>query len=80
MREDADFLASQCGFALDERIEVRRGINADKSAMGEHLVGLGHTHGLLEGDRTASGPGPQWLHPAIFRRAPAATRKHILDD
>jgi hypothetical protein len=32
----------------------------------------------LEGDRTASGPGRQWLRPAIFRRAP--TRKHILDD
>ena len=28
-------------------------------------------HGLLEGDRTASGPGRQWLRPAIFRRAPA---------
>ena len=27
-------------------------------------------HGLLEGDRTASGPGRQRLRPAIFRRAP----------
>jgi hypothetical protein len=35
-------------------------------------------HGLLEGDRTASGPGRQWLHPAIFRRA-LATRGHIMD-
>jgi hypothetical protein len=27
--------------------------------------------GLLAGDRTASGPGRQWLRPAIFRHAPA---------
>jgi SLOG family YspA-like protein len=43
------------------------------------LVGLGRAHGLLEGDRTASGPARQWLRPAIFRRAPASGR-HILDD
>ena len=32
--------------------------------------------GLLEGDRTAGGPGRQWLRPAIFRRAPAM-RRHV---
>ena len=41
------------------------------------LLGRGRAHGLLEGDRTASGPGRQWLRPAIFRRAPAM-RRHII--
>ncbi len=31
-------------------------------------------HGLLEGDRTASGPGPQRRQAAIFRRGPARGR------
>lgn len=39
--------------------------------MGEANTGRGRDLGLLEGDRTASGPGRQWLRPAIFRRAPA---------
>jgi hypothetical protein len=39
--------------------------------MGEANTGRGRDLGLLEGDRTASGSGRQWLRPAIFRRAPA---------
>lgn len=39
--------------------------------MGEANTGRGRDLGLLEGDRTACGPGRQWLRPAIFRRAPA---------
>ena len=31
-------------------------------------AGQRRDHGLLEGDRTAGGPGRQWLRPAIFRR------------
>ena len=48
---------------------ARGWIDVDRSA-GRAPVGLGRAHGLLEGDRTASGPGRQWLRPAIFRRAP----------
>jgi hypothetical protein len=32
------------------------------------MAGEARDLGLLEGDRTASGPGLQWLRPAIFRR------------
>ena len=45
----------------------RRQVSHRRSAS----AGRGRAHGLLEGDRTASGPGRQWLRPAIFRRAPA---------
>lgn len=39
--------------------------------MGDANTGRGRDHrGLLKGDRTANGPGRQWLRPAIFRRAP----------
>ena len=34
------------------------------------IAGQSRAHGLLEGDRTASGPGRQWRGAAIFRRAP----------
>jgi hypothetical protein len=37
-------------------------------------VGEAEAHGLLEGDRTASGPGPQRRQAAIFRRGPAKCR------
>ena len=36
----------------------------------------GRAHGLLEGDRTASGPAPQRLQAAIFRRAPRGGALH----
>jgi ParB/RepB/Spo0J family partition protein len=59
-------------FAYFRRITASIPPNQPK---GQHLVGLGRTHGLLEGDRTASGPGRQWLRPAIFRRALSMERQ-----
>jgi hypothetical protein len=45
--------------------------------MGEANTRRGRDLGLLEGDRTAGGPGRQWLRPAIFRRAPTMTIGHL---
>jgi hypothetical protein len=47
-------------------------IESGRSATREYLARIDRAHGLLKGDQTASGPGRQWLCPAIFRRAPAS--------
>ena len=53
-----------------------RSIDVDSSVAAAQCR-RGRDHGLLEGDRTASGPGRQWLRAAIFRRAPPKGRSHI---
>ena len=40
----------------------------------------GRDHGLLEGDRTAGGPGPQWLRCGYFPPAPATPRDNSRGD
>ena len=55
-------------------------IDVNSSVAARPNAGEGRDHGLLEGDRTASGPGRQWLRPAIFRRAPPKGRSHYIWD
>ena len=59
--------ASCCG--RRPRRDERRPFDRPRSRSGEaHRCRTEPRPGLLEGDRTASGPARQWLRPAIFRR------------
>jgi hypothetical protein len=68
------------GLAGCRRVRLRLSVDVDRSAKGGPLVGFGRAHGLREGDRTASGPGRQWLRPAIFRRARPMRRQRSMTE